>query len=182
MHRTLNSTIHRGITIVYRRLPNDVREFRGILREATRTKLIVESMIAVDRPISVSGQVVADTGYLSIWFVYSNKWYDIGKFYDRSGRWLGYYCDIIKPVKKLLINRSRTVAFTDLFLDLWITRNGRAFVLDEDELEKAIRDRSISLSLAHEAQRRLRSLQSSTKSRQFPPREVRAIQPLPKSD
>jgi len=178
----LKSTIPREITIVYRRLPNDLREFPGVLREATKKKLVIESTISVDRPINVSDEVVADTGYFSIWFVYTNRWYDIGKFYDRSGRWVGYYCDIIKPVKKLLIDSSRTVTLTDLFLDLWITRDGRAFILDEEELHKALENRSIPSSLAHEAERRIRSLHRRTKARRFPPPEVRAIQPLAKSD
>jgi predicted RNA-binding protein associated with RNAse of E/G family len=178
----LKSTIPREITIVYRRLPNDVREFPGVLREATKRKLVIESTMSVDRPINVSTELVADTGYFSIWFVYTNRWYDIGKFYDRSRRWVGYYCDIIKPVKKLLIGSSRTVTVTDLFLDLWITRDGRAFILDEEELHKALENRSISSSLAHEAERRIRSLHRRTMARQFPPAEVRAIQLLGKSD
>lgn len=182
MYSVLKSMMSHQITIVYRRLPNDIREFAGLLREATRSKLVIESTISVDRPIMVSGEVVADTGYSSIWFVYTNKWYDIGKFYDRSGRWLGYYCDIIKPVKKLLIDSSRTVTLTDLFLDLWITREGRAFILDEEELCHALENRLISRTLAHEAEKRIRWLYRRTEVGRFPPEEIRAIQLLAKSD
>ena len=182
MYFMLKSAIPRKITIVYRRLPNDIREFAGLLRKETSSRLVIESTISVDRPINVSGQIIADTGYFSIWFVYANRWYDVGKFYDRSGRWLGYYCDIIKPVKKLLINSFRTVTLTDLFLDLWITRDGRTFILDEEQLHKALENRWVSSSLAHEAERRTRSLHQMTRARWFPPPEVRAIQPLVKSD
>jgi len=172
MHKT---AIPREITIVYRRLPNDIRQFPGVLREATSRRLIIESRISVDQPIRVSDEIIADNGYLSIWFVYANRWYDIGKFYDRSGRWMGYYCDIIRPVKKLLSGRSRTATLTDIFLDLWIARDGQSFILDEEELHNALENRVISSRLAHEAERRVRSLYRRAAVRRFPPAEVKAI-------
>jgi predicted RNA-binding protein associated with RNAse of E/G family len=178
MYPMLKPATPREISIVYRRLPNDVREFAGILRASTKRRLIIESTISIERPISVSDEVIADTGYLAIWFVYTNRWYDTGKFYDQRGRWIGYYCDIIKPVKKLLIDPSRTVTLTDIFLDLWITRDGRAFILDEDELHNALENHLVSSRLAHEAERRIRSLYRRATARRFPPMEVRAIEPL----
>jgi predicted RNA-binding protein associated with RNAse of E/G family len=172
--------IPREIRIVYRRLPTDIREFPGLLRESTASKLVIQSPISVDRPIRVSGQIIADTGYLSIWFIYSGRWYDVGKFYDAAGRWLGYYCDILKPVKKLLATPSRTVTLTDLFLDLWIARDGRTFVLDEEELDSALEKHAISTTLAQEARKQVRRLAQMAKVRQFPPAEVRTVEPLAK--
>jgi len=166
------------MTIVYRRLPRDVREFPGVLRESTASKLVIQSAISVDRPIRVSGQIIADTGYLSIWFIYRDRWYDVGKFYDPAGRWLGYYCDIIKPVKKLLATPSRTVTLMDLFLDLWIARDGRAFVLDEEELDSALERQEISATLAREARKQVRWLTRMAKANRFPPAEVRTVEPL----
>jgi predicted RNA-binding protein associated with RNAse of E/G family len=173
-------SIPREMTIVYRRLPADVREFPGVLRKATERKLIIESPISVDRPIKVSGDIIADTGYLAIWFVYKDRWYDVGKFYDPAQRWIGYYCDILKPVKKLLETPSTTVTLTDLFLDLWISKDGRAVVLDEGELEEAARARDISANLAREARRHIRLLTRRVNAGQFPSSEVRAIEPLRK--
>jgi predicted RNA-binding protein associated with RNAse of E/G family len=165
------------MTIVYRRLPDDVREFPGVLRRATESKLIIESPISVDRPVKVDGQIIADAGYRAIWFVYKNRWYDVGKFYDQAERWIGYYCDILKPVKRLLATRSRTVTFTDLFLDLWISNDGRALVLDQKELDSALEKHYISANLAREAKRHIRSLMQRVNSGGFPSEEVRAIQP-----
>lgn len=178
----LKSPIPREIIIVYRRPHSDVREFPGILREATRSKLVVESRISVDRPTAVSGQIIAAQGYSAIWFVYKNRWYDVGKFYDQAKRWIGYYCDIIKPVNKLLIDSSRTVTITDLFLDLWITRDGRVFVLDQEELDKALQKRSISITLAKKAKQQMRSLSQRARAGRFPPTEVREIEPVTQFD
>lgn len=168
----------REISIIYRRLPHDIREFPGVLRRATASKLVIESPILTDQPISVSGEIIADKGYVAIWFVYRDKWYDIGKFYDRARRWIGYYCDIIKPVKKLLTEPSRTVTLTDLFLDLWIDREGRDFVLDEQELDKALEKHQISSSLAREARSQIRFLVRRAKTGQIPSSEIRKIKLL----
>jgi len=177
----LTSTIPREMTIVYRRLPHDVREYPGVLREATASKLVIESPLTVDHPIRVSGEIIADTGYLSIWFVYRNRWYDVGKFYDGNRRWVGYYCDIIKPLRKLLASPSRTKTLTDLFLDLWITKDGQVSVLDEEELANALMNHVISSRLAHDARKRMKSLMRKVKADQFPPPQVRKIEPLPSS-
>ena len=174
----LRSTIPREMTIVYRRLSHDVREFPGVLREATASRLVIESPLTVDHPVRVSDDIIADTGYLSIWFVYKNRGYDVGKFYDRHRRWVGYYCDITKPLRKLLAAPSRTMIVTDLFLDLWITRDGRCFVLDEEELANALVNHVISSRLAYDARRRLKCLAQKVKADRFPLPEVRRIEPL----
>jgi len=175
---TFRPAVPREISVIYRRLPHDIRTFPGVLRGAAASKLVIESPILTDHPISVSGRTIADTGYLAIWFVYRDKWYDVGKFYDRARRWIGYYCDIVKPVKKLLTEPSRTVTLTDLFLDLWIDREGRDFVLDEQELDKALEKRQISSSLAREARRQVRLLAHRTETGRFPLPEVRKIELL----
>jgi predicted RNA-binding protein associated with RNAse of E/G family len=145
------------------------------------SRLVIESPISVDRPVRVGGEIIADTGYLSIWFIYRDKWYDVGKFYDAAGQWLGYYCDILKPVKRLLATSSRTVTLTDLFLDLWIARDGCPFVLDEDELDSALEKHAISTALAREARKQVCWLARLANVRRFPPAEVRTVEPLAKS-
>ena len=173
-----NQTLPRPICIIYRRLPDDVREFPGVLRKATSRQLIIESPVVVSNPRQISGKVIADSGYLAIWFIFKDKWYDVGKFYDRARKWIGYYCDIVKPVNRLLSGRSRTAALTDLFLDLWITPEGRHFVLDEDELQNALERGHISRPLANQAHEKLASLIQMLQDNRFPPPAVRNIEPL----
>jgi predicted RNA-binding protein associated with RNAse of E/G family len=174
------STLPREIAVMYRRLPKGVRAFPGILRAATAGRLIIESPVRVDRPVRAGGEIIADTGYLAIWFVYKERWYDVGKLYDRARRWIGYYCDIVKPVRKLLSTPSETVVLTDLFLDLWIGKDGPPLVLDEDELDSAEGGRVISPSLAGEARRQMRVLTRQVNAGRFPPNEIRRIRPIEK--
>ena len=173
-----NSDLPRNVIIVYHRLPNDVHEYPGLLRYATSCMLTVESRLTVAKPVVVEGKVVADTGYWAIWFIFKNQWYDIGKFYDRSGNWLGYYCDIVKPVSKLLADRGRTIKLTDLYLDLWISAENKISILDENEFVEAIKKRYISKRTAEEAKNRLNLMVEMVRSRKFPPREIRRIKPL----
>jgi len=163
------------IAIVYRRLPNDIREFPGILLQANAERLVVQSPIRPSRPLEALGNLIADEGYTAIWFIYRNKWYDVGKFYDKSRKWIGYYCDILKPIRKLLDEPSRTTVLTDLFLDLWIRADGQHILLDEDELEQAIRMHQISVSLARQARRAMTKLVREVDAHRFPPISVREM-------
>ena len=146
----MRKELPRPISIVYRRPPEPPQIFPGVLRKATIGYVIIQSRLSVTQPRRVLDTTIAETGYWAIWFVFRGKWFDIGKFYDGSGKWLGYYCDIIEPVTRL-IQGSRTAVITDLFLDLWITPYNDYHVLDEDELENAIRSRFISKNAGDKA-------------------------------
>jgi predicted RNA-binding protein associated with RNAse of E/G family len=168
--------VHRAITIVYRRLPNDIREFPGTLLEATPNRLVIESPIEASRPLMAFGNLIADKGFVAIWFIYRNRWYDVGKFYDKSKNWIGYYCDILRPVRKLLNKPARTTVLTDLFLDLWVSIDGRYAVLDEDELNQALLKHEVSVSLARQARTRMKALVRQVDAGRFPPKSVRRFE------
>ena len=168
----LKATLPRPVSIIYRRPPGAALTFPGLLLNVTAKSLTIQSRLSVTKPRQIAGQIIADTGYWAIWFVFRDKWFDIGKFYDRSKKWLGYYCDIIKPVKRLM-SGSRTTVLTDLFLDIWITPTGAVYLLDEDELKNAIRQDFISKSLAARAQKQAQLLVKRIKRHDFPPTQVR---------
>lgn len=61
---------------------------------------------------------------------YTDRWYNIFAVYGRDDDQLkGWYCNICRPAT---ISDS-AVACDDLALDLWVTPEGAATVLDEDE-------------------------------------------------
>jgi len=165
------------IYIIYRRPPHGAREFPGLLRRATANMLTVQSQISLREQRLVAGKIIADDGYLAIWFIFKGKWFDVGKFYDRSNNWLGYYCDIVKPLTHLL-HGNRTPTITDLFLDLWIFPNKSHYVLDEEEFREAVRTRIISERIATKAKSELQRLIKLVECDKFPPDEVKAIEPL----
>ena len=61
---------------------------------------------------------------------YADRWYNIFEIYDRDdGTLKGWYCNITRPSKFA----DGRVEYVDLFLDLWVSADGRQTVLDEDE-------------------------------------------------
>jgi predicted RNA-binding protein associated with RNAse of E/G family len=172
-----NKNLPRPVSIVYKRLPNDIRRLPGVLRRVSAARLVIESPIVVERPQRVFGRIIADSGFLAIWFLYRNRWYDVGKFYDRQRNLVGYYCDIIKPLNKLLRTLGKTSKITDLFLDLWITPEGDYAVLDEDEFEEALEQRFLSKNVADQARQQMDSLIQKVRTRHFPPLSVQKVEP-----
>jgi len=168
----------RRVTIQYRRLTGGTRRFQGVLREETSNRLVIEHQLRVRKPRRQFGRVAVGKGYLAEWVIFRGRWYDVGKFYDSKRRLTGYYCDIIRPVSRLLSNATTTSIITDLCLDLWITPDGKYVVLDEDELERALMKHVISSPLARRARRELQFLIHLTKSGRFPPASIMKIQPL----
>jgi len=138
---------------------------------------VIEQHVRVRNPRREFGRVIVANGYLAVWFIFRGKWYDVGKFYDRKGKPTGYYCDIIRPVARLLSATSKTSIVTDLFLDLWISREGRCVVLDGDEFDSALAKHTISQTLASKAQLELRALIRSARAGSFPPKSIRRFQP-----
>ncbi len=104
-------------------------------------------------------------GYRVIWFVFRDKWFDVGKFHDSAGRFLGYYCDIIEPIR---VFTSKRVEATDLFLDLWVYPDGETRRLDEDEFEEAVKRGVIQQEFAKTALSELAKLELDVHEGRFP--------------
>jgi hypothetical protein len=65
---------------------------------------------------------------------YSDRWYNIFEIHAGEGGALrGWYCNITRPAKIL----SDRLEYVDLFLDLWVSPDGRQTVLDEEEFVAA---------------------------------------------
>jgi protein associated with RNAse G/E len=61
---------------------------------------------------------------------YSDRWYNVFEIYDvDDGKFKGWYCNIGYPA----VLEKGTVSYVDLALDLWVARDGKHIVLDEDE-------------------------------------------------
>ncbi len=65
---------------------------------------------------------------------YSDRWYNIFEIHaGESGALKGWYCNITRPANIL----SDRLEYVDLFLDLWVSPDGRQTVLDEEEFQAA---------------------------------------------
>lgn len=153
------------IELIYKRLPDRVNYFPQNLLYEDDDVIVTTQHIKPSSPIVIDGVTVLGDNYRAVWFVFANRWYDIGKIYNLENQFTGYYCDIILPMK-----RTEThFEITDLFLDLWVSPDGSYQVEDEDEFESAITHNWIQTGLANQARNALQGLIAEIESGAFPP-------------
>ncbi len=123
------------VEIVYRRPPDRVDVFnQTVLDESAECVVTFLDTAGVRRPTEVEGKVILEPGSPVVWFTFPGVWYDIGRFHRADGEFTGYYANILTPVA---LGRSRWET-TDLFLDVWLGRDGRVAILDETEFRDAV--------------------------------------------
>lgn len=96
--------------------------------------------------------------------VYFNKGYKISKFFNKDGSFKFWYCDIItheyyKDEDKYII--------IDLLLDVIVYEDGHYEILDEEELEDALKEGIITEEIKIEAKQKLNSLLEIIKDGRF---------------
>lgn len=82
------------------------------------------------RRLTVDDETVAGPGSALLWFVFPDRWYDIGRFHLADDSFTGWYTNLCTPVAM----EGDRWASTDLFLDHWTSLDGRQIWLDEEEL------------------------------------------------
>jgi len=117
--------------------------------------------------------MVLQAGFPITYFELVGKWFNIVKVRNLRGEHTGYYCDITAPPKLL---KDGSVEITDLFLDLWVSPDLRYRVLDQDELEEALKEGWISEQLYARAKKELKKLVALAEMKDFPPRLVRQLE------
>jgi len=77
-----------------------------------------------------------------------NNGFKISKFYNKEGKFICWYCDIIKTDYD---EETAVYVFTDLLADVLIYEDGSVKVVDLDELAKANEDGLLSVEDMREA-------------------------------
>jgi predicted RNA-binding protein associated with RNAse of E/G family len=86
------------------------------------------------RDLKQGDEIILPAGGFSLWFVFPDQWYDVGRFHRADASVTGWYTNLCTPVVKSRDDWSST----DLFLDLWQPASGGHRWLDEDELDDAV--------------------------------------------
>lgn len=154
------------IHLIYRRIPNRVLEredeLMADLGDVVVAKSRFEGMLA---PLRVEGIEVIRNGYTMVYFAFIGENYDVLKVYDERGNFRGLYVDVLAYTKR----DGNTIETLDLFLDIFIFPDGRAFLLDEDELEMALNYGLIDKETFDFAYRVARETMEKIKRGEFPP-------------
>lgn len=158
----------------YIRLPDREFTFEADLLEASTRRIILAAPLFPSAPIRIEGETVLDRGYEAVWFLWKGAAYDLARVYRSDGVFTGYYADALEPVYWEGTDPQTLEPIVDLFLDIWITPEGRTTVLDEDELEAAVGSGVLSPARAGAARATIKRLQGAVVDGTFPPPEVRA--------
>ena len=141
------------VTLTYKRPPDRVNHFQQELLYLDDAVIVTSQRVKPSSPIVQNGETVLSENFAAIWFVFTGSWYDVGKVYNLENEWTGYYCDVMKPVKRSVDVNGKLNRFeiTDLFLDLWINPDGTYEIQDEDEFEEAVQNSAIDAELERKA-------------------------------
>ena len=154
------------VTLTYKRPPNRVNHFQQELLYLDDEVIVTSQRVNPSSPIVQNGETVLTDNFAAVWFVFTGLWYDVGKVYNLDDEWTGYYCDVMKPVRRSVDVNGKLNRFeiTDLFLDLWINPDGTYEIQDEDEFEVAVQNGAIDAELERKALEVLKSLITEVES------------------
>jgi hypothetical protein len=114
--------------------------------------------------------------WMLMWYLWPDRWYEIGAFFDARGSFRGHYVNLIRPPT---FGPDRWTV-DDLFLDVWAPASGPPVVLDRDELASALQEGWVSAEECDRVQALARELIDRASGRAggvfstgWPPREVR---------
>lgn len=106
-------------------------------------------------------------------FTFLDRGYKLGRFYDRDGRFLYWYCDIIEVEYE---QASDTYTINDLLVDIKIFPDGRVILLDADELGQALEEGLIGNGQAVRALKVLDGLLKQIYGGSFPPKDCEGFE------
>lgn len=158
------------VEIQYRRPPDRLDVFvQDLVVDRPDLKVTLHDPSTLETTLQVGDDVIYEPGAAIVWFVFPDRWHDLGRFHLEDGTFTGYYINLITPVE---IDGTIWRMF-DLCLDLWVDVDGRFQVLDQDEFDEAV-DRSwIDPATAERARSELAGVIAQVRGGDWPPAVVR---------
>jgi predicted RNA-binding protein associated with RNAse of E/G family len=155
------------VHIHYLRPPDRKEIFtQGLLLDDPAVKVTLARKVSHDPPIEIMGEVTLETGSDVVWFTFPGLWHDIGRFHRADGTFTGLYSNILTPP---LIQEGGTWHTTDLFLDIWVDREGALTVLDEDQFRDGLEAKVISPQEGERALQEVEEIQEGYRKGTWPP-------------
>lgn len=108
------------------------KDFEGIVG------LVILDKLREPLEVSFFGNkvIIADVGYKRLQFAFLNKNFWVTAVYDNNDNLIEHYIDITK--NNFLDNDNPY--YEDLFLDVVLYNDGKTYILDEDELDEAVKE------------------------------------------
>ena len=162
-----------------------VRQITYEYRRPGKPTTVYQEWLILDRPdvkvllldpydgvtVSVGDVSILESGAPVVWYVFPERWYDIGRFHRVDGSVTGWYTNLCRPPT---CSGDHWIGH-DLFLDLWQPIGGAPRWLDEDELETAVRGRLIDLSTSKRIRNERTLIELQVNQSAWPPAIARDI-------
>lgn len=158
-----------------------VYEYRRPGKPATRYRewLVLErpdvKVLLLDpyegKRVFVGETAIQDSGAPIVWYVFPERWYDVGRFHLANETTTGWYTNLCLPP---VLEGDRWVG-NDLFLDLWQPVGGGSQWLDEDELEQALRERLVDRGTRRRIENERAMIELQLRQGAWPPAIARDI-------
>jgi len=160
-----------------RRGPGSVDTFeQEVLLDELDLKITLQVLGRDFPPTRIDGGTTLRPDDLLVWYLWPDRWFEIGAFFDRRGTFRGHYVNLVRPPRF----ESERWIVDDLFLDVWVPAAGAPSVLDRDELETAVErgwvtpdERERVVSLATSFAQRAGGAAGRRTRRRWAPLEVR---------
>ena len=121
--------------------------------------------------VYVNEAPILESGASVVWYVYPDRWHDVGSFHLRNDTATGWYTNLCRPP---ILEGDHWIG-NDLFLDLWQPVNGQPRWLDEDELAEAVRARLIDTATKKRIQNERTLIDLQLREGTWPPAIARDI-------
>jgi len=161
------------------------RKIRYAYRRPGKPTTVYDQWLVLDRPdlkvmlldayggdpLTVGGGTVLERGSPIVWFVFPEKWHDVGRFHLADGTFTGWYANLATPIEMTEADWSAG----DLYLDLWTPARGPSVWLDEDEFEAAFKAKRLDAATRRRALNERAIIDLMVASGDWPPPVTRDI-------
>ena len=155
------------VDIHYHRPPDRTEIFtQHLVLDLPDVKVSFATDLTFASPLRIHDQIALETGSEAVWFTFPDLWHDIGRFHRADGTFTGLYANIISPCTFETPTRWRT---TDWFLDVWIDREGRVSILDQEEFDAAITNGWVDAETEHRVREEAVRLKKQAEAGEWPP-------------
>ncbi len=128
-------TMPMKVHLIYKRIPNRITERDDEIVADLGNIIVAKAKIeGMKNPLYINGIKVIENGYTMLYFAFVGENWDILKIYSNEGKFKGLYIDILSYTKRY----SNTLEMLDLFLDIYISPDGKVSLLDEEEIKTAL--------------------------------------------
>jgi predicted RNA-binding protein associated with RNAse of E/G family len=122
-------------------------------------------------PFRVGETTVLEPAASIVWFVYPEKWHDVGRFHLADDTFTGWYTNLTTPIEMSGANWSAG----DLYLDLWTPASGPSVWLDQDEFDAAFKAKRLDAATRRRAMNEKTMIDLQLANGDWPPPATRDI-------